>query len=278
MRDRTFETLARLGFAARGAVYILVGGMAVLAALGRGGATTDSKGALVTVLSQPLGNVILICIAAGLLFFSAWRFAQAFLNADHLGATWKDRFRRVGFAFGGMVNAGLALSAVGLVIGLNRASSGEQNARDWTAWLLSLPFGQWAVGAVGAVLIGVGVGIGLRAFKHDFEDKLDVAPDVEKWVTPLGQAGFYARAAVFVVAGCFLLIAAWNTNPDEAKGLAGTLKSVQEQPYGWVLFGTIAAGLFLFGVFQFVLARYRRIDIPAAPTKSAARTSDVQYR
>ena len=278
MRDRTFETLARLGFAARGAVYILVGGMAVLAALGRGGATTDSKGALVTVLSQPLGNVILICIAAGLLFFSAWRFAQAFLNADHLGATWKDRLRRVGFAFGGMVNAGLALSAVGLVIGLNRASSGEQNARDWTAWLLSLPFGQWVVGAVGAVLIGVGVGIGLRAFKRDFEDKLDVAPDVEKWVTPLGQAGFYARAAVFVVAGCFLLIAAWNTNPDEAKGLAGTLKSVQEQPYGWVLFGAIAAGLFLFGVFQFVLARYRRIDIPPAPTKSAARTSDVQYR
>lgn len=265
MRQPTLEKLARLGFAARGAVYMLVGGLAVLAALGQGGATTDSKGALAKVLSQPLGYVILICIAAGLLFFAAWRFAQAFLNADHLGASWKDRFRRVGFAFGGLMNAGLAISALGLVIGFARSSSGEQNARDWTALLLSLPFGPWIVAAAGAILAAVGVGIAFRGFRAEFEDKLDVAPDVEKWVRPLGQAGFIARAIVFVIVGGFLLIAAWTTNPSRAKGLSGALMSVQEQPYGWVMFGAVAAGLFLFGVFQFVLARYRRIAVPALP-------------
>ena len=37
---------ARWGYAARGIVYVLVGGLAALAVIGQGGETTDSRGAL----------------------------------------------------------------------------------------------------------------------------------------------------------------------------------------------------------------------------------------
>ena len=49
------ERLARLGYAAKGLVYVLVGFLALRTALGRGGEITDSEGALRTLLDQPFG-------------------------------------------------------------------------------------------------------------------------------------------------------------------------------------------------------------------------------
>jgi hypothetical protein len=58
-------------------------------------------------------------------------------------------------------------------------------------------------------------------------------------------------------------LAAVHVNAREAKGLAGALRTLQQQPHGWVLLGITALGLLGFGVFQFVLARYRRISAPS---------------
>ena len=51
------EKLARLGYVARGAVYLIIGGLAFLAAIGSGGRATDSKGALQALLEAPFGGV-----------------------------------------------------------------------------------------------------------------------------------------------------------------------------------------------------------------------------
>lgn len=62
----TLEHIARLGYGARGAVYCLVGVLAVLAAVGSGGQTAGSKSALTTLLSQPFGRIWLGLIASTL--------------------------------------------------------------------------------------------------------------------------------------------------------------------------------------------------------------------
>ncbi len=73
--------LARSGYAARGVVYLIVGGLAVLAALGRG-QTTDSEGALLTILQQPFGTVLLGLVALGLVGYAIWRLVQALMDTD----------------------------------------------------------------------------------------------------------------------------------------------------------------------------------------------------
>jgi hypothetical protein len=263
MKQGTTELMARIGYTARGVVYMIVGGLAVLAAFGSGGETTGTKGALHTLVTQPFGYVLLAAVALGLLCFSLWRLLQALLNVDQLGTDWKAAMRRTGFAASAAVNAALAVSAVALILGFSsETSDGEGSAKDWTAYLLSAPFGRWLVGAAGLIVAGTGVGVAIKAWKGSFEERLALDKSAREWVIPMGRLGFFARAVVLLIVGSFLVLAALHANPSEAKGLAGALRTLQAQPLGWLLFGITALGLFAFGAFQFVVAYYRSIDAP----------------
>ncbi len=74
-----------------------------------------------------------------------------------------------------------------------------------------------------------------------------------------GRLGHAARGVVFIVIGLFLAQSALQPDPDEAHGLGGTLSALAAQPFGPYLLGLVACGLVAFGLFMFVVARYRRI-------------------
>jgi hypothetical protein len=254
------ETAARLGYAGRGFVYVIVGAFAVLAAMGSGGAK-GQKGALQKVLEQPLGEVLLALVALGFLCFSVWRVLQAFLDADHNGREPKALARRAVYGFTAVIYVGLAVGTVSIILGMD-GGGGDTAARDWTAFLMSKPFGRWLVAGAGAVVAGAGIGFALRGCKRDFEPLLALNATARTWVVPLGRAGFVARGLVFLLIAWFLVQAALHANAREAHGLGGALRALQQEPYGSALLGVAALGLFAFGVFQFATAAYRRIDAP----------------
>lgn len=256
------EGLARFGYAARGVVYALVGALAVLAALGSGGQTGGSHSALSTLLGQPFGKLMLGAIAIGLAGFGVWRFVQSITDADRRGTDWRGLAIRSGQIISGVIHFGLAFSATGLALGWASSGGDEGAARDWTAWLLSQPFGQWLTGGIGLGIAAAGCAFIIKAWRNLVGDQLICDARTEKWVLPIGRVGVASRGIVFIVIGGFLVLAAIRSSSAEARGLGGALATLQGQPYGWLLLGIVAAGLFAFGVFGLLQAVYRRIDTP----------------
>jgi Domain of Unknown Function (DUF1206) len=252
--------MARVGYAARGVVFMIIAFFAGLSAFGSG-RSVGTRGALHSVLAQPMGELLLWIIAFGLLCFAGWRFVEAIFDVDHYGGDLGGLARRAGLVGGGifyLVIAGLAINMIFEVWGGDE----DREARDWTAWLLAQPFGQWATVLVGIGIAASGIGQVAKPARAEFRKQLALRTRPRRWMVALGVIGFVARAVVFVTIGVFVIIAALRFNSGEAAGFAGALRILQQQAYGHILLGITALGLFAFGLFQCMEAVWRRIDVP----------------
>lgn len=256
--------LARFGFVAKGIVYIIIGVLAALAAFTGGGRTTDSRGAFEEILSQSYGKLLLGAIAVGMAAYAIWRIVQAVKDTENKGSGVKGIARRIGYAFIGVIHLGLAYSAAQLILGSGGESRGDAAPKEWTATLLEQPFGQWLVAAVGLGFIAFAASQFYKAYTTKFREKLktnEMDEKTETFATRSGQAGLAARGVVFGIIGVFLTQAALNSNAGEARGLSGALRALEQQSYGQWILGVVALGLVAYGLYMFVLARYRRIII-----------------
>ena len=183
----TLERLARFGYGARGFVYCVVGGLAVLAALGAGGRAGDSRGALRTVLGGPFGAVVVGAIALGLLGFAVWRCVEAVTDADRRGTAPKGLAVRAAHLVSAVIYGGLALTAASLSLGLGL--SGGDGMRDWSAWLMAKPLGRWLLALIGLCIIGGGFGFLWKAARGDVTERLTLAPGQARWANPIGRFG-----------------------------------------------------------------------------------------
>jgi Domain of Unknown Function (DUF1206) len=254
--------LARFGYAAKGSVYIIIGVLAALAALNRGGRTADSEGAFREILAQPYGQVLLGAIALGLAGYALWCFIQAIKDTENKGSDAKGIIIRLTYGAVGLIHAGLALTAVQFILGSSHRSSAEKSSKEWTATLLAQPFGQWLVGAVGVIIMIAALIQFYQAYTISFREEFargKMSRGVELWTIRAGRIGLASRGVVFAIIGIFLVLAALHANPNEARSLSGALAALEQQPFGpWIL-GVVALGLVAYGIYMLMLAWYRRI-------------------
>src|SRR5688500_9134970 len=111
------EDLARAGYLAKGVVYLLIGILAFQAAAGAGGAVTGPEGALLAILRQPAGRLLLGITAVGLSGYAVWRLFCAAFDPEHHDKDAKRLFVRVGYAGSGLAHGALALQAARLALG-----------------------------------------------------------------------------------------------------------------------------------------------------------------
>lgn len=253
--------LARCGYATKGVVYLLVGTLAARAAVGRGGRTTDNRGAIATLSQQPFGRFLVTLIALGLFAYALWLFVAAALDPGRKGTDAKGSATRVGSAALGCSYAALGVVAAKLALQRGGGKSSDQATRDWTARLLAHPFGAALIVLIGLAVLGAAGFFFWQAATARFRDALDLrgAGAERGWVVPLGRAGHAALGAVDVTVGIFLIIAAVRRNAGEAKGVGDALAVLAQRPYGGALLGAVALGLVAYAAYTFAEARYRRL-------------------
>ncbi|HSJ12974.1 MAG TPA: DUF1206 domain-containing protein [Longimicrobiales bacterium] len=262
------QRLARFGFLSKGLVYMLVGVLAVQAAVGRSEAT-GSRGALRELLGAPLGSVLLGAIAIGLFGYALWRAYCAIADPERDGG-----WHRLYCAGVAVVHASIAVEAARLALTGIPGGEGDGGAQHWTATGLSQPFGGWIVGGVGGAIIVWGLAQLVKAWRAKLDDQLELGrlrPTTRTWVRRISRFGIAARGVVFAVAGIHLVRAALQFDASEARDAGGALRALEQQPMGPWLLGVVAAGLFAYGIYELLRARYRVIHLGGRGAGAAIR-------
>jgi hypothetical protein len=257
------ERLARLGYASKGTVYIIMGILAFQAAQGAGNPRVDQQAAFAKLITQPFGKVLLAVLIVGMVSYALWRLLQATTDPEHEGSRGKALLNRAGYAASGLSYLALSVAAWGLLNG--RAGGGQSsNTRDLTARLMQQPFGRYLVGAIGLVILAAGLVQFYQALTGKFERRFkanELKPEERRWIMRAGRLGYGAKGVIYVLVGSFLVQAAYRYDPSKAGGLSDALVALARQPYGAYLLAAVAIGLIAYGVYSFMLALHRRIYV-----------------
>ncbi|HEY0591955.1 MAG TPA: DUF1206 domain-containing protein [Thermoanaerobaculia bacterium] len=253
------ERLARIGYAAKAVVYVVIGLLA-LGAMSSRGSSPDSEGAMAAIVRQPFGRALLVVVAAGLIGYALWRIIEAFVDPSGKGKGVKGLGWRGWMISRGLFHAALAFQAIRFVIRNAAGGSNEGQADQRTRTLMEAPFGPWLVILVGVGIAAYGLGQIWAAWKGKLAKRLDLSsmsPGARRLVTGISRYGLAARGVLFAIVGGFLAQAGLTHDPERARGIGGAFRVFDS---AWML-ALIALGVISYGIYEAIKARYRRIDV-----------------
>ena len=252
------RALARAGLTARGVLYILIGWVAILVALGQSSHEADQQGALQLLAGQPYGLVSLWLLGIGFAGYALWRLSEAAFGVTGEGNGAGPRLVSLVRA---LIYGFFAYLTFKIISG---AGGGSQTSRqqDLTATVMHHPGGQWLVGIVGLAIVIAGLVLVFQGVRRKFLKYLQLSqmsPRTRRLVERLGMIGTAARGAVFALAGALVVEAAVTYKPAKAGGIDKALLTLRNQPFGEVLLILAALGLIIFGIYGLCEARWRRV-------------------
>lgn len=250
-KSEKFSWLVRLGYAARGLLYLVIGYLA----LSSSHHDKSQRGAMAYVHDTlPGGVALLYAIAAGLLAYAAFKLFSCVFDVEHHGGDAKGLAVRATKGGGAVIYAALAWSAFELANGHRQAASSGAGVQHAAGTLLSFSFGPLVLGMIGVGFFGGAVAQAVLAVTARFMRRISSqAPGAIEYV---GRAGHAARAVVFGVVGWSLVQSAWWHHGVRVKSLGDAVDALSGHR---ALYAVLAAGLMLFGLFSLLVAYYRII-------------------
>ncbi|MFD6897487.1 DUF1206 domain-containing protein [Rhodococcus sp. NPDC060086] len=257
-RSEGFERGARFGHVVSGVLHLLIGMLAIAVAFGST-ENIDQSGALATLAERPGGRIALWVLAVGFVAMALWRVVEALWGGQSAHARSNsplDRVKALGIA---AVYIGLSYSTIGFAVGAGR-SSGEQNSALSARLMQSLP-GKALLIVAAVVLLSVGAYHVYKGVTRGFLDDLRAyeRTGARRWIEPLAVVGYVAKGLTIVGVGALVVIATVRSNPEQATGLDGALKTLGAQPFGAILLICAGTGVALYGLYCFVMARYAKM-------------------
>jgi uncharacterized membrane protein len=251
------HALARAGLTARGVIYILIGWVAILVAVGHSAREADQAGALQLLAGKPYGLVSLWLLGIGFVAYALWRFSEAAFGVAGEGNGAGPRLKSL---LRGLVYAAFAYLTFQIIAGVHSNEATKQ--QDVTASVMHHAGGRWLVGIVGLIIVFAGLALIAQGIRRKFMRQLEtsrMSRRERRIVEWLGVIGTTARGVVFALAGVLVIDAAVTYSPSKARGVDGALLALRNQPFGEFLLLLAALGLLIFGIYGLCEARWRRV-------------------
>ena len=252
------RALARAGLVARGVIYILIGWVAILVALGQTSQHADQQGALQLLASKPYGLFLLWLLGIGFAGYALWRLSEAAFGVTGEGNGAGPRLKSLARA---LIYAGFAYLTFKIIAGAGGASQTKKQ-QDLTASVMHHTGGRWLVGIAGLVIVIAGLTLVVEGIRRKFLRYLQLSQlsmRMRRLVEWLGVIGTAARGVVFALIGVLVLQAAITYQPAKAGGIDKALLTLRNQPFGEFLLILAALGLIVFGIYGLCEARWRRV-------------------
>jgi hypothetical protein len=256
-RSPAAHFLARAGLTARGVIYILVGWVALLVALGQSSREADQQGALQLLAGKSYGLVSLWLLGIGFAAYALWRLSEAAFGVTGEPPGAGPRLKSLARA---VIYAGLAYLTFTVISGTERSQSRRQ--QDTTATAMQHPAGRWLVGLAGLIIVICGLALVAEGARRKFMKYLRTAQmsaRMRRVVELFGMTGTIARGLVFALAGVLVIDAAITHKASESGGIDKALLTLRNQPFGEFLMMLAALGLVVFGVYGLCEARWRKV-------------------
>ena len=248
----------RIGLAAQGVCFGIIGVLAIGLAAGVGGEATDPQGALHALARHGWARVLLVFLVAGFACYTVWRLAQAVFDRGGMGRDGSGLFRRSIQLVQGITYGFLTWGALKVLLGSSNSQGGEKKT---ASGIFGWPAGRELVGLVATVLIVTAGVLVYWALSRRFQESLamdEMSEATERVTTAAGIIGLLALAVVSGIVAWFLFKAAIEFDPSAPVGIGGALAKLAHAAYGGVLLGVTAAGLIVFGCFDLLQARYHK--------------------
>ena len=252
------DVMTRVGFAAKGLVTLMVGGLALRYALRRGGEITGQEGVVQLVLREPFGRWMLAVLAGGLAGYAVWMFVGAILDPERKGKSFQGIAERLGLFATGIGYTLLAFAAVKLVFGWK---GGGFDLKRLLATVLIPHVGRALVGLAGLIVMTAGV----------FQLRLGITGRFRRLLTSgmstlvrlvtvaSGTIGYVTLGVLSLITGWSLVQVAVEYDPSEVREWADALWLLSSLSRGRVLLAAAALGLICYGLFFVLQVRYRRL-------------------
>src|SRR4029079_6830316 len=223
------DTAGLVGLVARGVLYLALAVLAFELVLGNRGKNADPRGAMHDLAQNGFGIFVLAILCIGFAAFALIHLYRAIADPDHKTS------QRVNDAFWAVVNGLLSVLAASFLLAPSKPSSdSDQTDKTLTAKVMDASAGRLLLGLVGLAILAYGLYLLWRAFSNDRQDEravLDAAPRETPAIRTLARVGNLGRAAVLILIGAFVLIAAIEHDPNQTEGIDGALKRLLD--HGW---------------------------------------------
>lgn len=264
------KPIARLGYGARGLVYLVIAFFAMSAAM-QGGETQDTRGALEFLSGSGFGVALTFVLILGLAGYALWRLIQALFDTDDHGLDPKGLAVRAGLLTSAFTYSVLTIYTFSLWHGTG-GEAGESSGGAFAQFLSGLVGARPAAWLFALVFLVVAGAHFLKAVKQRYRDHISVPSTLESWLDPVAMTGLIARGFVFVVIAILFFTRGVRGSGEGADtpGLGDALDFITGLPLGWVLLALMGAGLLAFSLYSFTQALWRRVNVEDASAPMGA--------